>query len=152
MSKIERQPSAETALRQNVRVGDRLGIRLTGEGARLDLRPEIRMSETAFFKDIYIRANDGGELIRIKPDLSITHFIRLKREGEWVKSSLRNPDFYDYYPAGIARPGFPCWMDNPQGEIVIIPEYAYQTPELLTMLPESTIADEFAQIEASTAA
>ena len=145
----ENLPSRERAIRQNVRVGNRLGIRLTGEGAKLDLRPERRMSETEFFKEIYIRANDGGEIIRIKPDLSITHFIRLKRRGEWVKSSVRNPDYYDYYPNGVAKPGYPRWMDNPQSEIVIIPEYAYQTPELLTMLPESTIAGEFAQIEAS---
>jgi len=147
----EREPIKEISIRQNVRVGDRLGIRLTGEGAKLDLRPEIRMSEAAFFKDIYIRANDGRELIHIKPDLSITHFVKLEEEGEsdWVRSMLKNQNFYDYYPAGIAKPGFPRWMDNPQGEIVIIPEYAYQTPELLSMLPESTIADEFSQIEAS---
>lgn len=141
-------------IQHNVRVSDRFGIRICGNGILFDLRSELKKSETmggSTFAAIYYKPTEGGEIIRINPDKTTDHFIRLNGENNtnplWVRSKLSGKDVKEFYPHGVIRSNSDLHQNT--GEVVIVPNGVYQNPELLSLLPESNIADEFTQIESS---
>lgn len=125
-------------IQQNVRVGDRLAVRYTGVGNTFNVAEEMGKSHrlgSPTFQAIYHRSvNNLGEFIaRITPDGQMVG-IMANNKG-LVFSSVTQPanDLLT----------IPDSMEDDIDEIVVIANFASQTPEIVATLSESTIEQDF---------
>jgi len=140
---------SDKTFQQHVRVGDRLATRISGRNARFDLVSELKKTETLgspTFEVIIVKNKTGSQFLKITPDGVAKHYVFYNGVG-WYQS--QNNHIASSFPEGEYSFAGKDRDDTTMGEIVVVPNFVFQTPELIRTLPVSTLVQEVDEIEAS---
>lgn len=145
-------------VRQNVRVGDRLGVRYTGVGSTFNLGEEIIKSESLgapTFEAVYMRyiKNDDS---KVQNPNRQGYVLKITPDRKFIKISIDNPDgeyYHGEFGLGedisrekLLETKLTIEDDMQDAEIIVIPNFSFQTPSILNSLDNHQIDKYFDEI------
>lgn len=126
--------------RQNVRVGESLGIRYTGIGVKFNFEEEFSKSKKlgfSTFSAAYFRSSDSEVIGRLTPDGNYIAYQYINRiEDPFMIVTIGKAE--KLFPEGLLE-----ITEENDGEIIVVPSGVFQTPEILDILPGSDIQSVF---------